>query len=60
LIEADVTSPGEPDLGDRTPSRLFDVRAVDALSRQVSYFRVQVVTHEIELLRASFLGGMNG
>src|SRR5262245_9386698 len=60
LVEANFTSAGKTDLGDRTPSGFLQVRHCDTLRSEGDDLGLQIVTHQKEFVPLKFLGGMNG
>src|SRR5262249_58718784 len=59
LVEANFTSAGKTDLGDRTPSGFLQVRHCDALRSECGDLGLQIVTHQRELAALELLRGMN-
>src|SRR5262245_12816490 len=58
LVEADFTSSGKTDLGDRAPSGLLHIRHSDTLLPECGDLRLQIGTHEKQFVPIN-LGGMN-
>ena len=58
LIEPHLASARQLDLGDRTPSGFLHLRTPHAFVPECQYLCPQVVTHEIEFVPITFLGGV--
>ena len=56
LIKADLASTWKPYLRNRPPSFFVNCRALNALLRERSQFRLQIATHQIELVAAILIG----
>src|SRR5258706_1028286 len=59
LVEADFTSAGKADLGDRPAAGFWHVRPGDTLLSECDDLRLQIVTHEKQFVPLTLFGGMN-
>ena len=59
LVKAHFAASGEPNVGDRPPSRFFHFGAGDSFLGKRGYFSSQVITHEIQFVPAVAFRGMN-
>jgi hypothetical protein len=59
LVEAHFSAARQPDLRDRTPPCLFYLGALDTLRGEGTHLGLQVVTHEVQLVRDGSVRGMN-
>jgi hypothetical protein len=59
LIKPDLASTGEPHPRNGTPPLFLNVRALNSLLCEGSHFGFEIVAHEIEFVRATFIGRVN-
>jgi hypothetical protein len=55
LINAELTAARKGEVGQRTPSRLFDFRAVDSLGIERNHQSLEIVTHQVQLVLIVFV-----
>ena len=59
LVKTNLTSAGQPDLRDRTPSGLPHLRTPHAFLPESQYLSPQIVTHEIKFVPVILFGGVD-
>ena len=60
LVKAEVTATGEPDAGEQAPALVADRTTRHALGLEVVHRRVDVVAHQVQLMRTCSLGWVHG
>ena len=59
LIKSDLASTWKSHLRNGTPSRFLNLSAHNVVLCEISYFGFKIVAHEIDLLGAALIGGVD-